>query len=474
MPDANVALPLSEAPRNVRADELNHTGAKYQHEGKYDAARLHYLAALSLEPNHAEALQNLSGALYVMEKFEAAASIARRAVKASNNNPYARSNLGIAALGLKRYREAINIFRAVVEDIPNEGAAWHNFGLALYMSGDFKNALEAFNKAIGLKYTPQHVLSDRAMAMLALGDIQRGLEAYEVRWERLTKSPVWELGIPEWKGEDLTGKRIVVHHEQGFGDGIMLARWIEKLRKYRDVEITIAVPPSLLRLFKQNFHLLARIANMNEPNDVGHTHDYHTPMLSMVRWLGIKLDDDNWDKKVYLRATPNAATFPITLPKAQLHVGVCWASGDHGPMLRRRRRMVPLDLFLLMSELDGVRLISLQKGPEVQHIVDFGLEGIVYDAMARVDDWADTACVINDLDVVISVDSAVAHLAGAMGKPTIMLSPYTRCWRWWGETTGSPWYARMKIFSQGEDGTWRQAIKAATMLVADRSWPLTQ
>jgi hypothetical protein len=188
-------------------------------------------------------------------------------------------------------------------------------------------------------------------------------------------------------------------------------------------------------------------------------YDYHTPMLSLMRWLNIK-DSRQIDARPYLKADPLRA--PGELPDALFKVGICWASGNHSPSMRERRRVVPLPAFLPMSEIPNVSLVSLQVGPESADIAHNGMEGIVFDLTHRLEDFAATADLIARLNLVISVDSAVAHLAGALGKPTLMLSPYTRCWRWWNKTSGWPWYERMAVFSQGQDGTWDEAIYRVT------------
>jgi tetratricopeptide (TPR) repeat protein len=453
---------LDSMPKLSRAEELNAIGAKFFHEQQMEPARLHFLAALSLESDHPQALQNLGAVLRNMQHFEAAESVARRSVKASRNNPFARNNLGVSLLALKKYDEALDLFRTLSNASPDLGPVWHNFGLTLYMRGRHAEALKAFDKAMGLKYESPQVLSDRALSLLSLGQLDKGLAAYECRWMLLAKNKVWDLGIPEWQGQDLDRKHVLVHHEQGLGDSLMLVRFVKEVQE-KGAIVTLVVPEALVKLFARSFPSV-RVLDYDE--DLNATEfDYHSPMLSVVRWLGYKTP-------VAISSLPYLASRPtnVHLPEAQLRIGICWASGNHGPALRERRRMVPLTAFLRLSEIPNVKLISLQVGYEGGDIVRNGMEGIVYDVGHHLDDFSITADVISALDCVISVDSAVAHLAGALGKPCLMLSPYTRCWRWWKLYTGQPWYDQMKVFVQSPDGTWDAAMRRVTQVVSAGKW----
>jgi hypothetical protein len=445
-----------------RSDELNAIGAKLFGQGEIEPARLHFLAALSLEPNHAMALQNLGAALRSLGHYEASESVARRSVTASNGSAFCKSNLGVAQLGLKRYPEALITLRQVAETMPDSGPSWHNLGLVQYMVGRLKEALSSFDKSLKLIPSQKGVESDRALTLLALGRIQEGLRAYEVRWEILGKTRIWDLGLVEWKGEDLEGKSILVHHEQGMGDSLMLSRFLVPLAT-KGCDITLAVPLELLRLFKYSFGGVMRVVDLEDESLVtDFRFDYHVPMLSLMRHLGVAKPGD-CIYPPYL-AVPPVEDLP-RLPQRRARVGICWASGNHGPALMERRRLVPLPLFLPLTELPDVSVVSLQKGEGEGDVARYGMEGLVFDLTHRLDDFATTAAVISQLDVVISVDSAVAHLAGALGKPCIMLSPYTRCWRWWGlkdQGTGEPWYAHMPIFVQSPNGTWNAAVHTAT------------
>ena len=344
-----------------RIEELNALGAKFFSEGHLEPARLHFLAALSLDSRQPQVLQNLGAVLRNLQHYEAAASVARRSVAESGNNAFCRSNLGVAQLGLKKFPEALATLKSVVEDMPESGPSWHNYGLVLYMTGRYEEALGAFDKALALDYSNAQIRSDRSLTLLSLGRIQEGLESYEVRWNILHRNKIWKLGIPEWQGEALNGCRILTHHEQGFGDSIMLSRFLRTVAERFGCHITLAVPEELRRLFVGSFRFI-KVVNMEDEILSGETkYDYHSPLLSLVRHLKIEKPADI-DGGPYIFAKPTE----LKLPDAKYKVGICWASGNHGPALMERRRVVPLTFFLPRPNSGGVSVISLQKGEAVK------------------------------------------------------------------------------------------------------------
>lgn len=460
----NDMSPSVATPRT--ANDLNSVGAQLFGQGQMEAARMHFLAALQAEPEHPQALMNLGAVLRVMGHYAASESVARRSIKATPSGPanvICRSNLAVAQFSSRKFPEALANLQSVVDDMPDSAPGWHNYGLVLYAFGKLTDALAAFDKSLALKAENPQCKSDRAMTLLALGELETGLVAYEARWHVLPKSPIWDLGIPEWQGEDLAGQRLLVHHEQGFGDGIMLSRFLAPLVAL-GANVTVAIPKELARLFSASFPFVTVLPFEGDGLVETSAFDYHTPFLSVLRWLDVRRVSEI-SPAAYLSVPTDGKAFHV--PKADFRVGIVWASGRHSRATEERRRLVPLSLFLPLTEIPNIAVISLQKGPEAVDIARNGMEGLVYDMDYALQDFGDTAQVISTLDCVISVDSAVAHVAGGLGKPTIVLSPFTRCWRWWGGTYGLPWYDQMRLFSQSVDSSWDEAMTTAVKLVAD-------
>ena len=453
-------------------DELVNIGSGYYHQQRFDVARLHYDAALVKDPDHNTALQNLSSALMTGNLLQAAEWTARRAIRDRTDNLGARINLSAALNSQGRFAEAETEIDKIISEDDTIPAVWHNKGLVLNHQARLAEAVIAYDKALTLSSTApalrNMILSDRALALLGLGQVTEGCKAYEVRWEnKLYKSKCWELGIPQWRGEDLLGKSLILHHEQGFGDGIMLIRLLIHFA-HLGAEVIVAVPGPLIELFRNNLVFpIGRVIEWNDEKELrALCVDYHVPMLAALGLLG--LEPEKISDKPYISAIP----FPDLGPLGY-RIGLCWASGDHSFALAHRRRYVPLELFFPLTGIPGVRLVSLQKDGPAKDILNLGAESFIFDPMNKCADFSDTASVIAGLDLVISVDSAVAHLAGAMGKPVLMLGPYVRCWRWWDEISGWPWYRDFLIFKQQIYGDWKlpisQIIRHVNRLVPDKS-----
>lgn len=456
MPDTNL-------DNHSRAEQINTAGAQLFQQGQVEAAKIHFLAVVSLKPDDPMAWQNLGAVLRTMGHHAAANVAATRSVLLSPKNPFCKANLGVSKVGLRDFVGAKYLLKQVAMDLPDSGPSWHNYGLVLYILGEYREALECFTKSLELNPDNVHCLSDKALTHLALGELDKGLELYDVRWKILGKSEVWDLNIIEWQGEELRDKHILIHHEQGLGDSLMLSRYITEVLG-ENCKVTLVMPPQLVTLMENSFPKVKVISFDDVKACDPKEFDYHSPLLSVFRHLGYTSPSEVWSMK-YL--APNE-TKTILLPQNKVKIGLCWASGNHGPGLVERRRIVSILDFLPILEFSHISLISLQKGEEAKDLLLNGLEGLIYDPMSRVEDFNDTGLIISQLDLVISVDSAVAHLAGAMGKPVLMLSPYSRCWRWWNRSSGAPWYNNLVQFHQDQDGTWTHATNLIVKEVKNR------
>lgn len=472
----------AKSDEGLRLSDLINLGSKYHSEGKFDAARLHLLAALSIDPLCAPALSNLAGTLIMMGFSEAAAAVARRGLVMMPDNPGLMMNLGSAYVHSRRYPEGLELTKAALRRMPDSAALYHNLGLAYYNMNRHVEALEAYDNAVKLEQTPRaELLSDRALAILATGKLKEGLDAYEIRFDPRGATSISKRGrgFAEWRGEGVAGKCILALHEQGFGDGLMLCRFLS-LMTAAGADITLAVPSALIRLMQSSFPQI-EVRDWDDATLSEERFDFETPLMSMMGHLGIAHPSDIAFGGPYLRTDLDP---PIKLPVGGVRIGLCWASGDHSPHLRRRRRVVPLSLLVPLLEIPHVRLFSLQKKieprgkhlePDAQReLTELGLESLIFDSMHLCEDFAQTAAIVKELDLVISVDSAVAHLAGGLGKPVMMLAPYTRCWRWWDTHrggTGAPWYRDFTIFPQSADGSWDEATKRTIRAVRRRLTP---
>lgn len=434
--------------------ELNKQGVELWTKKDYQGAKLHYLAALELDPNFTSALLNMGVVLSSENKLQASVVCFQKLVGLNPNDYGAWNNLGNLLTRLERFPEAEHALGQAMNLDPENSGTWHNKALLCYRMAQYEESLNYINKIKALGNTNRIILSDEAHVLLAMGeDLPHALEVYENRWEQLIHLPPWNFEIPEWQGEDLADCHILVHSEQGYGDTIMTARFIKNLITKYNCWVTLCLPRELCQLFDhQDWHRV-QVLPMDDLNKhEALKFNYHSPLYSMMRWLKITWNDVS--PKPYL-VPPDLSVLPILHNK--FNIGICWASGRRGMDLDYRYRHAPLTHWLKLSEFPKVQLYSLQKGPEVQDIPQLGAEILIKDFSCYLENWADTAAFINQLDLVISVDTAVAHLSAALGKPTWMLSQSANCWRWINieQHSGLPWYETMTIFRQNDPDNWK-------------------
>jgi hypothetical protein len=448
-------------------------------------------AALRLDPNHHAALSSLACIVGDRRQFDASLALAQRAVSLDPQNSAYLGNLGNALMRAERYQEgaaaimqaiAIAMSRKAAGEEVNEfgiAALWHNLGLARMAAGRPEQAVHCFRTALALAPQEQRMRRDLGIALLGSGEFKEGLTAHEARWHELLKFPIWDSGIPRWEGQDLDGRTIIVHHEQGFGDTIQFCRFLPALRE-RGARVIVAVPQPLLRLMAIS-GLADQVAEVTGPPPDGPNGpaDYHCPMLSLPLHLGLTLETIPFGAP-YLRApsTEHGGTglgIPIQKPAGTpVMVGLVWAgSSGYVPDLRRS---MPFAHVMGLFDLPQLAFVSLQKGDRVADIASHGAQAMIGDLSGILGDFADTAAALMQIDLVISVDTAVLHLAGALGRPTIALLSHWRCWRWLSGRDDTPWYPSMRLVQQQTPGDWpgvmqqvREIILEAEITVAEKA-----
>lgn len=437
------------------AESLNKEAVAAQIQGDLASARKFYLTALEAEPDYLPALANLAAIASERNELGVGIVILKRLVQLVPQDGNQWNNLGNLLTRSERYDEADFAFARAAELCPDNTATWHNLGLLRLRQGRYFEAVVFFNRVQSLGHDSDQVHEDIAHAMLADGsDLPSALDVYEARWHRLVHLEPWDFYIKEWQGEDLAGKSILLHAEQGFGDTIMTARFVTNVRAL-GARVTLAVPPALVELFLAQDNGID-VINVHSLTEAEASHfDFHSPLYSTMRWLGVTRESIS--PAPYIKAPDLMVAPPI---RGAFNVGICWASGRRGTQLDWRRRHSPLSEWLKLAQLPNVHLWSLCIDHELQTEVEaIGAEMLVH--RPKFANFAETAAFIASLDLVISVDTAVAHLAAAMGKPTWMLSQFTPCWRWWDihrGDTGRPWYQSMRILPQHRPGDWESQL----------------
>ncbi len=400
-----------------------------------------------------------------------------------------------AAMANKRFDQALHLLRKAAAEDPADALAPRQLGNLLSFLGDHEAAEGWYRKAAALRpdsadiqvdlanalmnrgkpelaiaiyrqaqsLAPDHPIAagNEALALLLTGDYREGLPRYESRWRHAPLSTARpKTTLPRWGGDPPgPDARILVFPEQGLGDAIMMSRYLPPLAR-RFAAVTCIVAEPLARLFRHSLgDAITTATDPDAVSDGGFTH--HCPVMSLPLAFGTDLNSIPDCSGVLRQNAQDAAAWAArTCVDRRLRVGIVWAGRRDNPM--DRVRSLPLRAFRPMLALDGIAWFSLQKDEAAAEIDAEGLEGRIHDPMGDCRDFMDTANLVATLDLVISVDTAVAHLAGAVGTPIWLLNRFQSEWRWLRDRNDSPWYPAMRIFTQPQPGAWRPILDEVT------------
>ena len=434
------------------AEVHNNLGNALKDQGKLDEAVACLHRAIDLKPGYAEAHNNLGTALQDQGELQVALACYRRAVALNPDFAQAHYNLGNAFNVLGNPDAAVASYRRALELRPNYAEAYNNLGAALKEQGNLDDAVACCRRALELKADFADAHWNQSLLSLLAGDFQRGWAEYEWRWKAKVCQPR-DFSQPLWDGRPLQGKTILLHAEQGLGDAIQFVRYAS-LVKQRGGTVIVECPGPLSSLVTS----CRGIDQVVERGDPLPAFDVHTPILSLPRIFQTNLRDIPATVP-YLLADPKLVEpWRRKLgPTAAFQIGIAWrGSPTHG---NDRNRSIPLDCFEPLARRPGVRLLSLQKGAAVEELQPVAKRFPIVELGSGLRDFMDTAAVLTNLDLLITCDTAVAHLAGAVGIPVWVALPFVPDWRWLLERSDSPWYPTMRLFRQDRRGDWQGVFR---------------
>lgn len=369
---------------------------------------------------------------------EQAAHYFRRCLDLDPSLKVARYNLGITYGDLDRWEEAEAELQIARKDDPNNAKIYNSLGFVCTNLCRLEEGVRYYQRAIELEPNFADAHMNLGMTYLKQGELKQGWAEFEWRWQTNQFTP-FQCPHPRWQGEDIRDKRLLVHTEQGAGDSIQFARFLT-LAARRCQSLLLVCPDHLTRLL-QTVPGIERIYNAGDiPLSA---FDTYCPLMSLPKCLGIDSLAAIPGDVPYLKVPPSELVVRRKEPTA-LHMGICWAgSPTQG---NDRNRSTFLNDWLPLLKTPGVVWHSLQKGPTVTQIQDCPVPLVNWDAMLR--DYADTAAIIQQLDYVITVDTSVAHVAGALAKPTWVLLCHNADWRWLEAGETSPYYPTLRLFRQ--------------------------
>lgn len=423
----------------------------FQHLKQLPSAIASYRIAVQLNPDFFDAWNNLAAALKSSGDASGAVLAAQQAVALSPDASGAHLNLGngLKAAGDWSGAEA-SYRRALVLD-PNNPRIRLNLGNTLRELGRMPEAIALLRQAVDRSPNFPEAHRDLAFAMMLSGDLRPGWIENEWRWqteEMVKKRRVFDA--PMWNGEDLPSRRILIHTEQGFGDAIQFVRYVPLVAK-RGAKVILECQAPLARLF-ESLDGVGELVVRGAPLP---PFDCHLPLLSLPRIFSTTLENIPCDIP-YLKASPSIAKELPPASKVGFKVGLVWAGNPEH--LNDQNRSISLRVLRPLFDSSSISFYSLQLGALAAQLKQDAALARVTDLSPFLRDFATTAAAIDGMDLVISVDTSVAHLAGALGKPVWLLLPYAPDWRWMLGRDDSPWYPTMRLFRQDKLGDWTGII----------------
>lgn len=479
------------------ADARNNFGVALQAQGAFDEAVGQYRLALAANPLFVDALLNLGSALSKLGRYDEALACYQDVLALDPQSAEAHFNAGNAHNAQSNHDAAIASFQHALSLRPNYAEAHVNLGSLIGKLGDYAGAEAQYRQAVELEPNPtnlvclgaslgaqgcldeeedlyRHALAldpdyadahqNLAWLLLKRGDYKQGWAEFAKRWRKRDYEAIAVPGVAEWHGEPLDGRRLLLVGEQGFGDHFQFLRYARELEQ-RGATVDLCVREPLLPLVGRIPGV--RRAFSGKPDG---EYDFWVPMMSVPSCVGTELSSipanvpymfaDNAQIRTWRKRVDAAG-------KSKRKVGLVWAGSP--TFGNDRYRSVALAELASLSDMDNVAWYALQKGPAHDQLADAPEAFRAHDFTADLHNFDDTAALIMNLDLVIAVDTGVAHLAAALGKPVWVLLPANSDWRWLEERNDSPWYPTMKLFRQTALSDWTQVVERVSQALRDGS-----
>ena len=432
------------------AEAHNNFGIVLQEQEKLDEAIANYDRAIAIKPDYAEAYYNLANALKIHGKTDEAIKSYKQAITLKQDYVDAYVNLGTIFQEQGKFDDVIASYRQAISLKPDYVDAHNNLGGALQEQGKLNEAIASYDRAIAIKpdYAEAHI--NKSIALLLTENFEQGWPEYEWRLRAKNYAPPI-LHQPEWDGTPLNGRSILIHAEQGLGDTIQFIRYLPMVRA-RGGYVIFKCQPDLFRLLR-NYKGFDEIIERIPANETAVQFDVHISLLSLPGIFGTRLNTIPSEAS-YITVNPNLVSqWKLKLGNNDdFKIGIVWAGnpkhkGD-------RKRSCSLADFAPLADIPGLVFYSLQKEPASTEACDPPENMKLINLENELNDFTDTAAIIANLDLVISVDTAVAHLAGSLGKPVWNLLYSSPDWRWLQNRDDSPWYPSMRLFRQTRPNDW--------------------
>ncbi|QDU61289.1 photosystem I assembly protein Ycf3 [Planctomycetes bacterium Pan216] len=413
-----------------------------------------YQRMLAKNARNPDPYANLGAALHYAGQTDEAIACLERGCQLFPKHAPLLHNLGAVKIALGVLDQGVGLVERALEEQPDFAEALNTLGAARQKQSRHVDAKKTFERALGVRSDYAEAKLNLSLTQLTLGEWDEGWKNYEARWQL---TPMKKLDKPAWEGDSLEGKTILLHAERGLGDTLQFIRYAEGLEEL-GASVVLEAQPALVPLLSRCDAIETVIAEGDDRPDF----DVHLPLLSLPRVLHTRSDN-----------VPYAGPYLAPDPQLQLEWGERLRSGDdvlvgiawqgNVEYLEDRERSIPLDRFAPLMEIDGVRFVSLQKGEGSEQLKTFGRADRVEDLGGEIDEssgsFMDTAAIMTHLDLLITSDSALAHLAGGLGVNVWVALPMPTDWRFGIEGDSCAWYPTMRLFRQPRPGAWEEVFK---------------
>ena len=440
------------------AEAFNNRGNVLKELGRFEDALPSYDRATALKPDYVDAFINRGIVLRELSRADDAIASYDRALAIKPDHSDALNNRGVALADLNRPGDAIASYDRALALQPDYANALNNRGNALRDKKCLQEAIASFDAALAVKPDFAELVYNRGMTRLLGGDFREGWADYEYRWN-LKDAPIksCQIDVPEWRGEDLEGRSILVFAEQGLGDVIQFARYLPLLVE-RGAKVSFFGTAKLMRLLRSLGEGIELISSVGERKSF----DFRCALMSLPLWFGT--DSGSIPNRVpYLKAEEGlAGRWKQIIGNSGFKIGIAWRGNPQGKV--DRGRSFPLSKLAPLSRLPGVRLISLQKHHGLDQLANLPagakVESLGDGLDSGPDAFIDTAAIMTNLDLIITSDTSMAHLAGALGRPVWIALKHVPDWRWQLDREDSPWYPTARLFRQKTAGDWTFVFSA--------------
>lgn len=443
--------------------------------GELDACVAIYQKVISLAPHYFPALSNLGAAYQSLRQFDRAIETYQSALSITQDHAVIHNNLGVALREQHQLHQAIQHYDQALRLDPQYCEAWVNRGFVHHQLGNFDLAIADYQKAQQINPSFAAASFNLSLTQLTLGDFSNGWRHYEWRFlaDPYARDPHASAHLPRFDGsQPIKGKVVWLHGEQGLGDSLQFCRFALTLQDL-GAQVILQVPQALVQVCRSLSSNIEVISEQQTPEYA----DYQCPLMSLGMALAIQPPHIAYSKG-YLQAEPHkAAYWKKRLAHLQrMRIGLIWSGGfrpdQPDSWSTNLRRNLPIHYLEPLRHIHA-DFISLQKGQDAEHeLIDAVNQGLplptIHTMSDELHDFSDTAALISQLDLVISVDTSSAHLAAALGKTTWILNRFDACWRWMIHTQDqvdqcpSPWYDSVKLYHQTVDGDWRSVLTLVT------------